>query len=103
MWIAMAAAALKRFLAHLTPLLVEVPMSTRQVAMGATPIVGDIVQAVQTGDMAGLYDALEAALTSLACHAQRAHPKRDQQTGRAQLGLGPLFENDGVTEFAEAA
>ena len=35
MWTAIAAAALKRFLAHMTPLLVEVPMSTRKVAMGA--------------------------------------------------------------------
>src|SRR2546425_4537123 len=32
-WAAIAAAALKRFLAHITQLLVEVPMSTRKVAM----------------------------------------------------------------------
>ena len=35
MWMAIAAAALTRFLAHMTPLLAEVPMSTRKVAMGA--------------------------------------------------------------------
>ena len=84
-------------------LLTEVPMSTRKVAMCARYVLGGIVQALQTGDMAGLYDALEAAMTYLACHAQRAHPKRDRHTGRSQLGLEPLFENDDMSEFAEAA
>jgi Transposase DDE domain len=102
-WAAIAAAALKRFLAHMTQLLVEVPMSTRKVAMCAVHVLGGIVQALKTGDMAGLYDALEAAMTYLACHAQRAHPKRDRQTGRSQLGLEPLFGSDDVIEFAEAA
>jgi hypothetical protein len=103
LWAAIAAAALKRFLAHMTHLLVEVPMSTRKVAMCAVHVLGGIVQALKTGDMAGLYDALEAAVTYLACHAQRAHPKRDRQTGRAQLGLEPCFEHDDVIEFANAA
>jgi hypothetical protein len=102
-WTAIAAAALKRFLAHMTQLLVEVPMSTRKVAMCARHVLGDIVRALQHGDVAGLYAALEAAITYLSCHAQRAHPKRDRQTGRAQLGLEPCFENEDVIEFAEAA
>ena len=89
LWTAIAAAALKRFLAHMTQLRVEVPMSTRQVAMGAVHVIGGIVRALQTGAVAGLSDALEAAITSLAGHAQRAHPKRDRQTGRSQLGLEP--------------
>src|SRR5438128_3298242 len=49
-WAAIAAAALKRFLAHITQLLVEVPMSTRKVAMGAVHVCGDIVAALKTGD-----------------------------------------------------
>jgi len=102
-WAAIAAAALKRFLAHMTQRLVEVPMATRKVAMCAVHVLGGIVQALKTGDMAGLYDALEAAVTYLACHAQRAHPQRDRQTGRAQLGLEPCFEHDDVIEFANAA
>ena len=103
MWAAIAAAALKRFVAHMTQLLAEVPMSTRKGAMWAMHVLGDIVQALKTGDGAGLYAAMEEAITSLACHAQRAHPKRDRQTGRSQLGLEPLFASQGVTEFAEAA
>jgi Transposase DDE domain len=102
-WAAIAAAALKRFLAHMTQLLVKVPMSTRKVAMCAVHVLGGIVQALKTGDVAGLYDALEEAVTYLACHAQRAHPQRDRQTGRAQLGLEPCFEHDDVIEFADAA
>ena len=102
-WTAIAAAALKRFLAHMTQLLVAVPMSTRKVAMCAVHVIGGIIQALQTGNVAGLYEALEVAITYLACHAQRAHPKRDRQIGRSQLGLEPLFGSDDVIEFAEAA
>jgi hypothetical protein len=102
-WAAIAAAALKRFLAHMTQLLMEVPMSTRKVAMCALHVLGDLVEALKRGDVVGLYTALEAAITYLACHAQRAHPARDRQTGRSQLGLEPCFENDDAIEFAEAA
>ena len=103
MWTAIAAAALKRFLASLTQLLAEVPMSTRKVAMCAIHVLGDIVRALQSGDVPGLYAALEAAVTYLARHAQRAHPARDRQIGRSQLGLEPLFGSADVIEFAEAA
>jgi Transposase DDE domain len=102
-WTAIAAAALKRFLAHMTQLLAEVPMSTRKVAMCAVHVLGAIVRALQSGDVAGLYAALKEAVTYLACHAQRAHPKRDRQTGRSQLGLEPLFGDEDVIEWAEAA
>src|SRR6266849_3170886 len=100
---AIAASAPTRLLAHMTQPLVEVPMSTRKVAMCAVHVLGGIVQALKTGDVVGLSAALEAAVTYLACHAQRAHPKRDRQTGRSQLGLEPLFGSDDVVEFAEAA
>jgi hypothetical protein len=102
-WTAIAAAALKRFLAYMTQLLAEVPMSTRTVAMCAVHVIGNIVRALQSGDVPGLYAALEAAVTYLACHAQRAHPERDRHIGRSQLGLDPLFGSDDVIEFAEAA
>lgn len=87
----------------MTQRLVEVPISTRKVAMCAVYVLGDIIAALQHGDVTGLYTALEAAITYLARHAQRAHPKRDRQTGRAQLGLAPIFEDQDVIEWAEAA
>jgi hypothetical protein len=102
-WMAIAAAALKRFLAHMTQLLAAVPMSTRKVAMCAVHVFGDIVRALQSGDVAELSAALEKAVTYLACHAQRAHPERDRQTGRSQLDLEPLCGSDDTLELAEAA
>src|SRR5215813_9001713 len=51
-WVAIAAAARKRFLAHMTQLLLEVPMSTRKVAMCAMYVLGDVVEALQRGDVA---------------------------------------------------
>jgi hypothetical protein len=102
-WAAIAAAALKRFLAYMTQLLAEVPMSTRKVAMCAVHVLGSIVAALKTGDVAGLYAALEEAIMYLACHAQRAHPERDRHTGRSQLGLEPLFGSNDRIELAEAA
>ena len=103
MWTAIAAAALKRFLAHMTQLLMAVPMSTRTVAMCAGHVLGASVRALQSGDARGRYTALEEAVTSLACHAQRAHPERDRHIGRSQLGLDPLFGHDEVIELADAA
>ena len=47
-WTAIAAAALKRFLAHMTQLLAEVPMSTRKVAMCAMHVLGDLFEALKT-------------------------------------------------------
>jgi hypothetical protein len=102
-WAAIAAAVLKRFLAYMTQILAEVPMSTRKVAMCAGPVLGEIVQALKAGDVGRLYTALEAAITYLARHAQRAHPKRDRATGRSQLGLEPLVGSDDAIELAEAA
>ena len=102
-WAAIAAAALTRFVAHMTQLLMEVPMSTCKVAMCARHVLGALVEALKRGDVIGLYTALEAAITYLACHAQRAHPARVRQRGRSQLGLEPCFENDDAIEFAAAA
>ena len=90
-------------LAYMTQLLVKVPMSTRKVAMCAVHVLGDIVRALQREDVAGLSAALEKAITYLASHAQRAHPKRDRQTGRSQLGLAPFFGAEDIIEWAEAA
>jgi len=103
MWAAIAAAALTRFVAHMTQLLTQVPLSTRKVAMCAIHVLGDVIEALKRGDVVELYTALEAAITSLACHAQRAHPERDRPRGRMQLGLEPYFEHDDGIEFAEAA
>jgi hypothetical protein len=71
--------------------------------MCAVHVLGNIVRALQSGDVPGLYAAQEATVSYLACHAQRAHPAWDRHIGRSQLGLEPLFGSDDVIEFAEAA
>jgi DDE family transposase len=102
-WAAIAAAALKRFLAHATQLIAGVAMSTRKAAMCVTYVLSDIVQALKTAHGAALNAALMSAVTYLACHARRAHPQRDRQIGRCQLGLEPLFGNNDAAEIREAA
>ena len=56
-WAAIAAAALKRFLAHATQMIAEVIISTRKAAMCVTYVGGDIVQALKTAQGAALDDA----------------------------------------------
>src|SRR5881296_144854 len=57
-WVAIAAAALKRFLAHATQLIAGVAMSTRKAAMCVMYVLSDIVQALKTAHGAGLDAAL---------------------------------------------
>src|SRR5438105_10693758 len=66
-WVAIAAAALKRFLAHATQLIAGVAMSTRKAAMCVMYVLSDIVQALKTAHGAGLDAALLSAVTYLAC------------------------------------
>ena len=62
-----------------------------------------MIEAVKRGDVVELSAALGAAIAYLTWHARRAHPARDRQTGRAELGLEACFENNDVIELAEAA
>jgi len=100
---AMAAAALQRLLAHAPPRIAGGVISTRKAARWVTDVLRAIVQALHTTQVAGLDDALGSAITYLACHAQRAHPQRDRQTGRVQLGLDPLLGSEAAAEIQEAA
>lgn len=90
-WAAIAAATVKRYLAHATQNLAEVEISTRKVAMCARHVIGAIVDAIIDGHLAPLCKAIEQTIEFLARNAQRAHPKRDRKTGRLQLGLLPVF------------
>jgi membrane glycosyltransferase len=101
-WAVIAAAVLKRFLAHAAQVIAGVIISTRKVAMCVTYVLGDIVQALKTAQGADLDDSLEDAITYLTFHAQRAHPQRDRQTGCFQLGLEPLLGSNGTAEVREA-
>ena len=81
-WFAIAAAALKRFLADMTQLLAEVPMSTRKVAMCAMYVLGALVEALKTGDIAGLVCRLGGGhhVSGVACPTRAS---RTRSTDRA--------------------
>ena len=91
-WAAIAAATLKRYLAHTTQLVGRVEISTRKVAMCAHHVLTAIFQALIDDDRNALTAAFGHAVQYLSVNAQRAHPKRDRRTGRSQLGLEPVFE-----------
>ena len=90
-WAAIAAATLKRYLAHMAQHLTQVQISTRKVAMCAHHVLGAIVAALIQGGLRRLRRAIDQAIAFLGANAQRAHPTHDSQTGRLQLGLEPVF------------
>jgi hypothetical protein len=90
-WAAIAAATVKRYLAHATQHLARVEISTRKVAMCARHVIGTLVDAIIDGRLAPLRKAIDQSIEFLAQNAQRAHPKRDRKTGLLQLGLLPVF------------
>lgn len=88
-WAAIAASALKRYIAHMTQQIKAVEISTRKVAMCAHHVLGAIFQRIAAGR--SIMSALADAIDYLATNALRAHPKRDRRSGRLKLGLEPLL------------
>jgi hypothetical protein len=100
----LAAAALKRFLAHATEYLLQVVMSTRKAAMTPAYVFPELCRTLRHGDGPRFLRAFEARIRSLGANAKRAHPRRDERTGRARLGLKPIFEltdNTALTDNCE--
>lgn len=91
-WASLAASAIKRFLAHAAERLLEVVISTRKASMPSAYELPQLFRALRHGDGPWYRRAFEAMLAYLGKNAKRAHPKRDARTGRARLGLKPLFE-----------
>ncbi len=99
-WASLAAAALKRFLAHATEHLLHVAISTRKAAMNPPYVLAELLRAVRRGFGPGLRCAFDKVIRYLGANAKRAHPKRDKQTGRSRLGLKPVFELTDNTELS---
>lgn len=90
-WSSIIAAALKRFLAHATQLAARVETSTRKVAMCAAYPLRLLGDALKSGCLSEILGALHKGLSYLAANALRAHPKRDRESGRSQMGLEPIL------------
>ena len=91
-WASLAASAIKRFLAHAAEHLLEVVISTRKAAMPSAYALPDLFRALRHGDGPGYRYAFSAMMRYLGRNAKRADPKRDARTGRARLGLKPVFQ-----------
>ena len=83
MWASLAAALLKRFLAHATQLVFGVETSTRSAAMALFHHLPLLLQSFVRGEQ-GRLRRFEELLRFLRDNARRAHPKRDRRTGRLQ-------------------
>jgi hypothetical protein len=85
-WAALAAALMKRFLAHATELVCStVTISTRSVAMAYMYHLPRLMESLVRGR--GVTNRLREMLIYLEKNAARSHPKRDEASGRLQAGL----------------
>ena len=91
-WAAVGAAAMKRYLAHMTQVLHGVQVSTRKVAMCAHQVLGRVIDVLISSSLDELHEALRVATEYLATNAKRAHPKRERRTGRLQFGIVPVLD-----------
>jgi hypothetical protein len=52
----------------------------------------ELFRSLRHGDGPWYRRAFEAMIAYLGKNAKRAHPKRDERTGRSRLGLKPVFQ-----------
>ena len=90
-WAAIAAAAMKRYLAYMTQVLRAVEISTRKAAMCAHHVLTDLFRVLVSQSHGNLHGTLHTAIEYLANNATRAHPKRERRTGRLQFGIVPIL------------
>ena len=91
-WASLAAAALKRFLAHAAAPLLAVVLSTRKASMPSAYDLPELFRALRHGNGPWYRRAFQEMIHYLGRNAKRAHPERDARTGRSRLGLKPIFQ-----------
>jgi len=89
-WASLCSAILKRYCAHMTQKVMQTPISTRKVAMCFHHVMPAIYRSLLHCHKK-LIAAVERAMEYLSKNAKRAHPERDKLSGRAKLGLMPVF------------
>lgn len=88
-WAAIAAATLKRFVAHAAQLRHAVEISTQKVGLCAGPVLHELFKALAARHLQRQKRAIKEILAYLATNAQRSHPERDRRQGRSQVGVEP--------------
>jgi hypothetical protein len=86
MWASLAAAFLKRYLAHACQHASGQPISTRRFAMCAQNILSILLASLHRG-FRDLAARLSEAFAFLVHNAKRANPKRERERGRLAIGL----------------
>ena len=89
-WAALCAATVKRYCAHMTQCISRVAMSTRTVAKCIHHVLSRVLYDLMHRPQQ-LQTSVDQAIDYLSRNARRAHPKRDQKTGRLKLGLIHVF------------
>ena len=89
-WASLCAATVKRYCAHMTQRIARVAMSTRIVAKCIHHVLRDVLYDLMHHSRR-LQTSVERAIEYLSRNARRAHPKRDQKTGRLKLGLVHVY------------
>ncbi len=92
-WAAIAAAALKRFVAYAAQRVHEADLSTQRVAMAVGQPLFALLSQLLTGN--SIATAVRDLLHFLSTQARRAHPARDRGSGRLAVGLAPAFADSG--------
>ena len=100
-WASLTASAIKRFLAHTAEHLLEVVISTRKASMPSAYDLPELFRSLRYGDGPWYRQAFESMIEYLGKNAKRAHPKRDDRTGRSRLGLKPIFQLSGQKELQD--
>jgi hypothetical protein len=88
-WASLAAAFIKRYLAHACQRVLGLPISTRRVAMSGYHVVGIICDSVMQG-LRDLVVRLRLVFEFLAHNAKRSNLRRERQRGRLALGIRPV-------------
>jgi hypothetical protein len=86
MWASLAAAFLKRYLAHACQHACGLPISTRRLAMCAHHILSSVFTSLSRG-FRDLAARLADAFAFLAHNARRTNPRRERTRGRLAIGL----------------
>lgn len=89
-WASLCTAIVKRYWTHAAQQVKQTMMSTMKTARCIMHVLPDILKA-HMHHPRKLASTIDNALNYLATNAARAHPKRDQRTGRLKLGLMPVF------------
>lgn len=88
-WASLLTATLKRYLCHAAERLLGVELSTQRVAASARHFLDDILRCLFCRGR-GLRSALKHAFEFMRENTRRAHPRRDRDKGRLELGLRPV-------------